>query len=466
MNTSHLTLLCIMLAVTSPALADPSREAALFGGPATETESESAGKAESEPVRPIREAVDNAKRFDTPDPLQIGGKLYLRTQSMITDGLSLDEVPLDSSGLLYLYGDARPTPRIRAFAKARIDHRFTESRTLFSTAIADAPADTRAQLDQLWLKFDIGRVVFLTVGQQPVRWGTTRIWNPVDFVNAQRKDPLAIFDARPGIPLVKLHVPIESLGDGANVYAIAQLDGAGTLAEVGGLLRAEVSAGPTETGINVAVREDQPLRLGADFSGGIGPLELRFEGRSIPRRRANTWEGPLVLDPNAPEFPVRKDRSNDWIPQASAGLEWGIPYGDDDTAYLTLEYFFNDAGYDDETIYPWLIFQGDFSPLYLGRHYVGLGLALPRPGGWNDTTLLATAISNLSDGSHIARLDYQVQVLTRLRVFCFVGAHFGNQGEFRFELDVPAVPGIPELENGLRIEPMRFNTGLWLSVDL
>ncbi len=466
MKISRLTVLYALLALPGVSWASPDREAALFGAP-TDTKA-----SDSDTVTPAREVSDKTKapeeesRFDTPDPLQIGGQLYLRTQSMVTDGQALDDTPLDSSALLYLYGDARPTQRIRAFAKARVDHRFTPMSSFASTFTADEPEATRVQLDQLWLKFDIGRAVFVTIGQQPVRWGTTRIWNPVDFVNAQRKDPLAIFDARPGIPLVKLHVPFEDVADGANVYAIAQMDDAGTLGDVGGLLRAEVSAGPTETGLNVALRREQPLRVGADFSGGLGPLELRFEGALSHGGDQYTWDGPLVLDPNAPEFPTKRDRSEDWIPQGTAGVEWGIAYGDDDTLYLTLEYFYNDAGYGDESVYPWLAFQGDFSPLYLGRHYVGLGVALPRPGDWNDTTLLATGISNLSDQSTIARLDYQVQVLTRLRVYCFIAAHFGEQGEFRFEVDVPAVPGVPELENGLRVEPIRLTTGLWLSVDL
>jgi hypothetical protein len=461
MRWTPIVLLGLVLLTPESTHGAPDREAALFGAP------ESAdSKGEERPSSTVTATKSNTPemRLES-DPLQIGGRLYLRMQTMAEDSQTIDELPLDHSAMLYLYGDARPTSRVRAFVKSRVDHRFTQPTGLSLIASEDSGATT-VTLDQLWLKFDIARAVFVTIGQQPVRWGTTRIWNPVDFVNAQRKNPLAIFDARPGIPLLKLHMPIEGLGDGANLYAIAQLDDVSTVTDVGGLLRAEVTTGPTETGLSFAARHGQPLRLGVDFSGGVGPLDVRFEGAASRGGEQRSWEGPLVIDPQAPMYPQKVDREDEWIPKGTAGIEWGIPYGDDDTLYLTLEYFFNDAGYSDDAIYPWLITQGDFAPLYLGRHYLGAGVAIPRPGGWNDTTLMMTGISNLSDGTHIARLDYQVRILTRLSVYCFLATHLGESGEFRFALDVPAIPGVPELEEGLSIKPTRLHAGAWLSVDL
>ena len=165
-------------------------------------------------------------------------------------------------------------------------------------------------------------------------------------------------------------------------------------------------------------------------------------------------------------MPTSESRRTDWIPQAVASVEWGIPYLDEDTLYLTAEYFFNDAGYEDDSLYPWLISQREYAPLYLGRHYVGAGVVVPRPGNWNDSTILATGIANLSDGSAIARLDYQVRVLTRLSLFAYAAAGLGQNGEFRFKVEVPAVPNIEGLEDGATIEAPRWSLGFWLSVDL
>ena len=45
-------------------------------------------------------------------------------------------------------------------------------------------------LDQLYLRFDILRTVFVTVGRQKMKWGTAHVWNPTDALNAQKRDPL------------------------------------------------------------------------------------------------------------------------------------------------------------------------------------------------------------------------------------------------------------------------------------
>ena len=85
---------------------------------------------------------------------------------------------------------------------------------------------TRASLlDQAWLRFDIEHTVFVTAGKQHVKWGTARFWNPTDFLPPQRRDPLAVFDARTGASMLKLHVPWEAKG--WNFYGIGLLDNAG-----------------------------------------------------------------------------------------------------------------------------------------------------------------------------------------------------------------------------------------------
>ena len=76
-----------------------------------------------------------------------------------------------------------------------------------------------------------------------------------------------------------------------------------------------------------------------------------------------------------------------------------------------------------------------FVPFFLGKHYAGLYVNLPRPGRWNDTSLTLSVIGNLSDRSFVARLDHSVLVLTYLSVETYVAGHFGPAGgEFRLAL--------------------------------
>ena len=140
------------------------------------------------------------------------------------------------------------------------------------------------------------------------------------------------------------------------------------------------------------------------------------------------------------------------------GVAWSWKYSDEDALILGGEYFFNDAGYDDAHAYPVLIaspylhlldvaapFDQDprtaFTPFYLGRHYAGAFLTLPRPGRWNDTTLTLSALANLSDGSGLVRVDHAVLLNTYLTLETFLAGHLGKEGgEFRMGFDVGPQP--------------------------
>ena len=460
-----------------------SREEALFGGrPDASTDSK---KATAKTAKPAIDSIASSRDMEArlqarDDTFKLGGGLYWRSTSLINEERNTDEITFRNAALIYLYGDARPNDRLRAFIKGRFDHVLSG---IDENPIGQQDAinlgfneRTRARIDQLWLKFDLGRKVFFTVGQQPIRWGTGRIWNPTDFVNAQRRDPLAIFDARPGISLAKMHIPFENTG--TNLYAIAQFDDVQNAHEIGGVFRVEQTMGPTEASLSVGVREDQPLRIGADFSGGLGPLELKGEYAVTHGGNRLKWTGDFDLTGTVPKLPTTQDIGDDWTSQMMASVEWGIAYGDNDTLFLTVEYFFNQDGYDDVKLYPWLITQGAFMPLYLGRHYAGLNMVLPGPGRWDDSTFILSGISNLSDKSVITRFDYQHRILTRLSVYFFAALHTGEKGEFRFEFDLPANPnlaelarnsGVPDtiasqLDNGIQVPAQWLDLGLWLSM--
>lgn len=217
----------------------------------------------------------------TNDYLDIGGALWLWLQYNALERGAPETFELRSPSFLDLYADARPVERLRAFVQARLLYDFTVNPGSVNR-ITGAPLErTRVLLDQYWVKFDILRTVFVTAGQERIRWGVGQIWQPTDFINQQRLDPTAPFDLRLGVPVVKLHVPVESLG--WNFYAIATLDGADQIQKVGGAARAELVFGPAELGLSAAVRKDAPQRLGADLSFGLWLFDLRVEA-AVSRR--------------------------------------------------------------------------------------------------------------------------------------------------------------------------------------
>ncbi|MGB0588932.1 MAG: hypothetical protein ACPGU1_04550 [Myxococcota bacterium] len=380
----------------------------------------------------LQEGLDIVTRVNAKDDLlQLGGQIYMRLDWNILAEGPPESFPLRAPGLLDLYVDVRPTDRLRAFASGRVSHRFTGADE-GAAAYGGSTEATRVALDQLWLKFDIARYVFFTVGQQPIRWGHGRFWNPTDFLNRQFKDPLAVFDERLGVSLIKVHVPVESLG--WNFYAIADIDGADSFEKIGGAVRAEFVVDTTELAVSFAARKDAPYRLGASVSSGFWWIDAWAEFALLHDVRTPQWEG--AYDLATFSAPTQVDVSDSWWPRISAGFEIALPLFDEDTLYIGMEYAYNSLGYEDASLYPWLIANQSFVPLYAGKHYGAAYAALPAPGRWDDVTFILSQLSNLSDGSNILRFDTQLRVLTYLSLNVYASVHYGALGEFRFGQDI------------------------------
>lgn len=401
---------------------------------------------------------------DADRALAIGAYGNFRFQYAALDEGAPEGFRFSSPSLADLYADGRPNDRVRLYARGRLNTDLSlpvatsEEANDAPFSVADRPR-VFAALDQLWLKFDVARVVFMTVGKQRIKWGTGRFWNPTDFLNQDRLDPLsvAVFDERLGVSLVKAHVPLETLG--WNFYAVASLDEASSPETIGGAFRAEFLYDLTEVSLSTAVRKNNPLRLGADISTALWLFDLRLEAAVFHNDRRPFFEGEFALPST---FPSQISRKDDWIPQVVGGAEITIQLNDEDTTTLGAEYFFNDMGYDDEGLYPWLAANGAFTPFYLGRHYGGVYGLLAGPGSWNDSSFVLSALGNISDRSFIARFDFGQTILTELRFNAFLNWHFG-QGEFKYRFQLPPSPLVPE---GLVLVPPLFETGVGFQLSL
>ncbi|MFZ5477641.1 MAG: hypothetical protein ACOZNI_12765 [Myxococcota bacterium] len=408
-------------------------EDAIFGEPAAPPEA-----VEGEPFLDGERATTDADILSRlgvhDDDVVVGGQLYLRLDGAFTEDTPALEDDLSSPSLLDLFVDARPNDRVRAFVQGRLTHDVTVPAGGETDAFGNTTLPTEVLLDQLWVKGDLWRKVYLTAGKQRIKWGTGRFWNPTDFLNAP-KDPLAVFDERTGVALVKAHVPFEALG--GNVYLVADLQEAGSPRDVGGAARAEWLFGQTEVAASAHLQDAQPVRLGADVSSGIGPLDVHVEGAVRHGDRAPYYRGELDFETFT--FPDEYKRKDDWIPQVVGGAEVGLRLNDEDSLYLGAEYYWNDAGYDDVDLYPWIFVEGAYVPFQLGRQYAAAYVYLPSPGQWDDASFTASWIGNLSDGSNVARLDVSGLVLTNLRVNAYGAYNFGEVGELRYSLEVEAL---------------------------
>ncbi|MFO0728557.1 MAG: hypothetical protein U1E65_32575 [Myxococcota bacterium] len=405
------------------------------------------GKSDAEVASTLAEANDK---------LAIGGFLFMRLDYAAQDTRPSLVSSLASPSFADVYLDARPNDRLRAYIRGRLRYDLTVTDGA-SNGFGGVAQTFTPQLDQAFIKFDMWRQVFVTVGREKQKWGPGRFWNPTDFINPDHLDALSgvsLFDTRLGVGLVKLHLPIESLG--WNFYAVGTIDHVTRPDSIGAIARGEFVVGTTEFALSVAGKKDAPLRLGASVSSGVWLLDLRAEasvshGVKTPFLRGNCAPNAF---PDPAAVPEIYSREQDWIPQVSGGVEAGIPVGDEDTLYVGAEYFYNDAGYADKNLYGCLALPtvNAFTPFYLGKHYLGVYALINAPGRWDDVSFTLSNISNLSDLTTVLRFDTRVRVLQYLYLNLYVSAFMGTEGgEFRYRYSVAARP---ELAGTITVDPV------------
>lgn len=430
------------------------------------------------------------------NPLVIGGQIYLRSIVQGSEGQALGKDRFLLPALVDGYFDARPSDRVRGMVLGRLTYDPTlDASGNANLGPASAPAfgsgstttgsgftlpttsNPAVLLDQLWVNFDIARTLFITAGKQHVKWGVSRFWNPTDFLTPQRRDPLAVFDPRLGASMVKVHLPSEH---GWNLYGIGLIDNAGpasTVGQLGGAIRGEIAFARSEIGAEAVFVRGRRDRFGVDASSAIGPLDAYVEaavlkGTEVPVFRVNP-------NPPVPGLAGQFEQffPNNYNVAVSGGFNTTIVLRENDNLVLGVEYFYNEVGYDSDSIYPFLIFRDftrtsgppSFQPFYLGRHYgaVYATFTSPRILGENGSLILSN-LSNLSDRSVITRLDFLTRVLSYLYLEAYADVHYGRHGgEFRLQLDIPAQQINPTTTVGpFKIPAPLFDAGLGVRIKI
>lgn len=430
---------------SSSAPASGGRESDMFGAGSDDQGALTPGVL-SAPSTGLLDERDNA--------LALGGQLFLRLNSSFREGNGLGDGAVNGASLLDTFADVRPNDRVRAYAQLRFNFDYTvlpgEKNFL---GVEQQPFSL--QLAQAWVKFDLGQVAYVTAGRQRIRWGTGRFWNPTDFINQEIRNSIDFFDQRVGVDLVKVHFPLEALG--WNLYLIGIIGGVDVVRDTGLAARAEFVFGPAELALSSFVKDNAPLRFGADISAGVWLFDLKAEGIASRGLGRKLFEGDLDFEAGA--LPTEVDTEGQWYFEGVVGAETQLKYTDTDTVALGVEYFYNQAGYQSATIYPFLFLNGGYTPLYTGQHYIAVYASAPSPLQFNDLQLIVSTLGNLSDLSFLTRLDVQYTLLQYVTINAFVVGHWGNVGEFKLGIDIPPLP-VPGLEDGFNLPNDAVDFGL------
>jgi hypothetical protein len=438
---SHVALmLCPVLLQASVTFAD-ERDDALFGEEApTATPQQKETQSSELPKTPPPVLAD------TDIPYTLGGRIQLelngqgRTQSKAKDS------KLSASQQLDVFLDTR-SERWRYFVKGTLDRNSGTGETAFETR-------------EFWLKWD-NQQVFVTIGQQPLKWGASRIWNPTDFLAVQSKDPFATEDRRLGLWLAKVHYPLESIG--ANLYFLLDGNRVSQNSDLGAALRSEWVVGPAEWTLTAAQKYKQGLKLGTDISLGVGPFDVQWETALLNKPSEKVFEG--EVNPAQGKLPQAKKQPKQSV-QMVGGVEYGIKYSDEDAIYFGYEFFWNSLGQSNFELETYAFISGSARPFYLGKRYHAGYMRLPNPGNWNSFSSIATVVHNQTDKTGIARLNLDWSITPRVSFGTFWGRYYGKKGEFRFQLPesfYPLAEGPKAPISKERLEVLKQRPLLWVA---
>ncbi|MFP2930949.1 hypothetical protein ACLESO_38270 [Pyxidicoccus sp. 3LG] len=380
------------------------------------------------------------------DPLALGGLFFQRAE--VTGVRAQRKTSFEPSfpALADVYLDAQPSARVRGFILGR----------LVFDPLQPEGGGPDTTLGQLWLKFDILRLLYVTAGRQEVRWGSSVVWSPTDFLQAPNPDPLNNLDLRTGVDMVELALPWEAMAANLSLIGTAELEGAGTDARrmrYGGGVRAEMAVGPGEVIASAVFHQSRKPRYGLDVSAAAGPLDLNAEVAWVSDSSTRLWAR------DGDGFVERELEGGEVL--ASAGISTQFELADRYRATVRLEGFYNPLGYDDRAFLPWLTSQGDFQPLFFGRYYAMGQFNIGRRG-LAEMSLTLTTLANVRDSSYLSRLDFRAAPFDArtITLQSFIEVPYGERGsEFRFER-VSADPSVPS--SGLGV----FRVGLSLLMRL
>ena len=488
-----LLLLALAWAPNASAQGRASEES-MFGAPPSTAAAPSAASPSQQEREPVpvagRDAFERGEVVD--NPLTLGGLYYQRWIASKQQGAAPSHAPVSMPLQFDAFMDARPSDRVRGFVQGRLLYDPTRDpfgnsssgggqsslqfastsgapQTLAGGTTTQTPNNPQGVLDQAWLKFDIEHKVFVTAGKQHVKWGTSRFWNPTDFLNTARRDPLLPYDLRLGNTMVKFDMPLEAKG--RNLYGIILVDNpqpGSTLGQTGAAFRAETLLGNAELGVEAVGRGNAAPVYGAAVSAPLGPFDVYAEAAlsSQPPGPRFKLTG-LRATPGADlSTLVTADTTRGPFLQASGGVNYTFGWRDNREATVGAEYFYNQLGYDTPKIYPVLIFLGGYQPFYTGKHYAALYATAEGPDELKHTSYTFSTLGNLSDGSFLSRLDFAWRFLTYLTFEAYGDEHYGTRGgEFRFALATPPLRFQGSVIQPINLPPTVYDVGMGLRLS-
>lgn len=273
-------------------------------------------------------------------------------------------------------------------------------------------------LDRLLLSYHLP-FADLTIGRQAISWGTGMFWNPTDLFAPFSPTEIDT-EEKPGTDMIDLEIPIGSLTELNAIYAPLKTFEDSSIAG-----RFKTNIYNYDLSIMMGKFHEEMI-YGLDFSGYIGGAGFRGEG---------TY--------------TQVEEEEDFF-RFVLGADYSFPKN----LYLTLEYYYNGFGTNNENNYLTLLSSPEFlkrlqrGEIYnLARDYLGVFLSYPI---FPLLTLRGTVIFNIDDQSIFFSPGLEYSILTNLDLMIGANIFKGREGSEYGSIEgeyygIPIEFGYPQL---------------------
>lgn len=207
------------------------------------------------------------------------------------------------------------------------------------------------RLQEYFVDVNIAKRAYFRIGKQVLQWGRGEIWNPTDLINVEKKPIQIDLGAREGSYGLKMHVPF---GTKWNIYGFVDLNDVSAVDSVAGTVKLETLIGGTEAAIALWKKSGRDPVFGLDFSTTLFDFSITGE---VSLTSGDNYL--LLKGFDAGKQPGKEAMDQDVVARLCLGATRFIDLLDvDDRLMVHAEYYYNQAGYDDNVIKEYGV--GDF----------------------------------------------------------------------------------------------------------
>ncbi|MBT6119936.1 hypothetical protein HOH45_00545 [bacterium] len=270
-------------------------------------------------------------------------------------------------------------------------------------------------IKEYFIDFNLDYTSYFRVGKQYLKWGQGYFWNPIDFVNVDKKDFLNLNQALEGVYGLKVHIPN---GTKRNLYFFLNSQESDDINDISLVSKYEVALKNIEVGVSSLLKYNQPSRFGLEASTYIFGFDLLTELSIFNGKEPYISESTIQYKPESRQY--------QWMGQLSKTINWERA----NRVRLTYEHYYQTNGFEtlnwtDASLMDTIIKANLYVPNQLAKHYHSAFITLSEFPNHSSTTF-TNVLQNITDGSGLINIGWSYTLINELVFNTSLIHYFGD----------------------------------------